>query len=230
MPFLLSDALVFPNPGEADTEGLLAIGGDLSPERLILAYTCGIFPWYEENYPIHWWSPDPRMVLFPTEIRISQSLKQRIKNSGFEFRIDTAFEEVIHNCAIANGRGEEGTWITGDMIKAYITLHKLNLAHSVETWREGHLEGGLYGVSLGRVFFGESMFYKAKDASKAALVHLVQLLLRLKFVMIDVQQETEHLKSMGARPIPRNKYLDLLQEATRYKTLQEKWTKFGLLT
>jgi len=228
MPLLLSDSLVFPDPREADTEGLLAIGGDLSTERLILAYSNGIFPWYEEDYPILWWSPDPRMVLFPDEIRISHSLKQRLRNSGYEIRFDTAFEEVIRNCALANGRQEEGTWITSGMIKAYITLHNLNLAHSVETWKEGQLVGGLYGVSLGKAFFGESMFHKMTDASKVALVYLALLMVKLKFIMIDVQQETEHLKRMGARTIPRDKFLKLLQEAMKYKTLQEKWTKFGL--
>lgn len=228
MPLLLSDSLVFPDPREADKEGLLAIGGDLSTERLLLAYSNGIFPWYEEGYPILWWSPDPRMVLFPDEIRISHSLKQRLRNGGYEISFDTAFEEVIRNCALASGRQEEGTWITMDMIKAYITLHNLNLAHSVETWKEGQLVGGLYGVSLGRAFFGESMFHKMTDASKVALVYLARLMVQLKFIMIDVQQETEHLKRMGARTIPRDKFLKLLQEAMKYETLQEKWTKFGL--
>lgn len=228
MPYLLSDFLAFPDPREADPDGLIAIGGDLSPERLILAYSNGIFPWYEANSPILWWSPDPRMVLIPEEIRISHSMKQRIRKSDFEIRIDTAFEAVIQNCAMINGREEDGTWITNDMIEAYCKLHELGLAHSVETWKSGQLAGGLYGVSLGLAFFGESMFYRETDASKVALVYLARMLAQMGFKMIDVQQETEHLKSMGARSVPRNEFLDLLKEAMRFETLQGNWTKFGL--
>lgn len=228
MPYLLSDFLAFPDPREADPDGLIAIGGDLSPERLILAYSNGIFPWYEANSPILWWSPDPRMVLIPEEIRISHSMKQRIRKSDFEIRIDTAFEAVIQNCAMINGRDDDGTWITNDMIEAYCKLHELGLAHSVETWKSGQLAGGLYGVSLGLAFFGESMFYRETDASKVALVYLARMLAQMGFKMIDVQQETEHLKSMGARSVPRNEFLDLLKEAMRFETLQGNWTKFGL--
>jgi leucyl/phenylalanyl-tRNA--protein transferase len=201
----LSAALAEPN-------GLLAAGGDLSPERLIAAYRRGIFPWFSAGQPILWWSPDPRMVLYVEEFRISRSLAKRVHRHEFEIRIDTAFRDVIDNCAAMPRAGQRGTWITPDMVDAYCELHRRGAAHSVESWRDGQLCGGLYGMALGRVFFGESMFAHETDASKVALVHLVALLRQLQVPLIDCQQETAHLRSFGARPIPRAAFASQLAE------------------
>jgi leucyl/phenylalanyl-tRNA---protein transferase len=220
-------ALYFPDVEEAGPDGLLAIGGDLSIDRLLLAYSSGIFPWYEDSYPILWWSPDPRMILFPKDIRISHSLKSRIKKHAYEVRIDTAFERVIRYCANSGVRKKEGTWITNEMIAAYEKLHDHGYAHSFETWLGGKLVGGLYGVSLGRAFFGESMFFLEPDASKIALVYLAALLKEQKFDFIDVQQETPHLKSMGAITIPRPRFMNMLRLSMQSETIKGKWTKFG---
>ncbi len=192
----LSAALSEPN-------GLLAAGGDLSPERLVTAYRRGIFPWYSEGQPILWWSPDPRMVLFVDEFRVAHSLAKRVRRGEFEVRIDSAFRDVIDNCAALPRSGQRGTWITAEMIDAYCELHRRGIAHSVESWRNGQLCGGLYGMALGKVFFGESMFARETDASKVALVHLVALLRDQGVTLIDCQQETAHLRSFGARPISR---------------------------
>ena len=199
----LDAALVEPN-------GLLAAGGDLSPGRLIDAYRRGIYPWYSEGQPILWWSPNPRMVLFTGEFRMSRSLGKRLKRGDFDVRIDTAFDRVIEACANAPREGQEGTWITPEMIASYRRLHRLGYAHSVEAWREGTLAGGLYGIALGRVYFGESMFARVSDASKVCLAKLVALLQQQGVELIDCQQETEHLASMGARPIPRREFARLL--------------------
>ena len=196
----------------AEPNGLLAAGGDLSPERLIAAYRRGIFPWFSAGQPILWWSPDPRMVLFVDEFRISRSLAKRVRCRRFEIRIDTAFRDVIDSCAAMPRRGQRGTWITQEMIDAYVELHRRGVAHSVEAWRDGQLCGGLYGMALGRVFFGESMFAQETDASKVALVHLVTLLRKQGVPMIDCQQETAHLGSFGARPIPRETFAGHLGE------------------
>lgn len=201
----LSAALTDPN-------GLLAAGGDLSPERLIAAYRRGIFPWYSAGQPILWWSPDPRMVLYVDEFRASRSLTRRVRRREFEVRIDTAFRDVIDSCATMPREGQRGTWITPEMIDAYCELHRRGVAHSVETFRDGQLCGGLYGMALGRVFFGESMFARETDASKVALVHLVALLRHLAVPLIDCQQETGHLKSFGARPIARAAFAGHLNE------------------
>ncbi len=201
----VSAALVAPN-------GLLAVGGDLSPLRLIDAYRQGIFPWYSQGQPILWWSPDPRMVLFVDELRVSRSLRRRVRSGVFEVRIDTAFRAVVTACARAPRGGQSGTWITADMIEAYDRLHRLGYAHSVESWRDGRLVGGLYGLALDRVFFGESMFADETDASKVALVALVAHLTRLGVSVVDCQQETAHLTSLGARPIPRARFAGLLAE------------------
>lgn len=219
--------LNFPNAEEADENGLVAVGGDLSTERLLLAYANGIFPWYELPYPVLWWSPDPRMVLFPEKIKISDSLRRRLKKQSCELRIDTAFGEVIHQCASSGGRSRQGTWITPEMIEAYMLLHKMGYAHSFEIWSNGTLSGGLYGVSLGKAFFGESMFHLEPDASKIALVYLAHLMQHLKFHFIDVQQETSHMQSMGAVVIPRKDFLRSLENALNYNTIKGKWTKFG---
>jgi len=201
----LSAALVDPN-------GLLAAGGDLAPERLIAAYRRGIFPWYSAGQPILWWSPDPRMVLFVDEFRVSRTLTRRVRRQEFTIRIDTAFRDVIDSCAATPRDGQRGTWITPEMIDAYCELHRRGIAHSVESWRDGQLCGGLYGMALGRVFFGESMFARETDASKVALVHLVAILKGQGVALIDCQQETAHLQSFGARPIPRAAFAGLLTE------------------
>lgn len=186
-----------------EPNGLLAAGDDLSPERLLDAYRHGIFPWYVDGQPILWWSPDPRMVLMLDAFRLRRSLAKVTRNGGFEIRVDSAFAAVMQCCAELPRPGQEGTWITSDIVAAYSALHERGNAHSVEAWRHGRLVGGLYGVSIGQMFFGESMFSVERDASKVALVHLVALLRARGYTMIDCQQETTHLASFGARPIPR---------------------------
>ena len=192
-----------------EPNGLLAAGGDLSSQRLLAAYRCGIFPWFSQGEPVLWWSPDPRMVLFPEELRISRSLHKTLKKHHYEIRTDYAFTEVMRACA-APRKAQEGTWIHPEMISAYTALHKIGLAHSVETWIEGKLAGGLYGIALGRMFFGESMFSQASDASKIAFVHLVKQLESWNFGMIDCQMKTKHLASLGAREIPRTEFAQIL--------------------
>jgi leucyl/phenylalanyl-tRNA--protein transferase len=201
----ISSALAEPN-------GLLAAGADLSVERLVNAYRRGIFPWYSTGQPVLWWSPDPRMVLALDEFRIPRSLRRRMRADGFETRVDTAFRRVIEACAYTPRAGHGGTWITTAMVDAYCALHRAGYAHSVESWREGRLVGGLYGVSLGRAFYGESMFADEDDASKVALVALVALLQRLDVPLVDCQQETAHLARFGARPIPRAVFAARLAE------------------
>jgi len=202
---------------------LLAVGGDLSSERLLAAYANGIFPWYSENEPILWWSPDPRLVLFPYKFKVSHSLHQKIKKNVFSVRIDLNFEQVIDACAKTEREHEDGTWITDEMKAAYIDLHRKGYAHSVESYFEGNLVGGLYGVSLGKTFFGESMFHTMTDASKVALYHLVEKAKEFEFLFIDSQVETEHLLSLGAELISRKAYLKLLGEAIGYPTNVGKW-------
>jgi leucyl/phenylalanyl-tRNA--protein transferase len=221
--YVLDQTHRFPHPSLSTREGLLAIGGDLSPERLLNAYANGIFPWFDDHSEIMWWSPDPRMVLMPGEFKKSKSLSQSIRNKGFETRFDFDFEAVIRHCAAAAPREEEGTWITGEMIIAYCELHRLGYAHSVETYHEGKLAGGLYGVSLGRAFFGESMFFIERDASKAALSALVDRMIEWDFRFIDAQQRTEHLRSLGARPVPRSDFLEMLDEALEFPTKTGLW-------
>ena len=221
--FKLTEKIVFPDPELADESGLLAVGGDLTPERLILAYANGIFPWYSKGEPILWWSPNPRMILLPQNIKISKSLDQTIRLNKYTTTFDNAFEEVIKSCKTAPRPGQTGTWITAEMQEAYIALHKLGFAHSVETWQNEELVGGLYGVSLGKAFFGESMFFKSRDASKVALVNLASFLQKHNFKFIDAQVETDHLKSMGAISISRPEFLELLKEAILLPTKRGKW-------
>jgi leucyl/phenylalanyl-tRNA--protein transferase len=190
-----------------EPDGLLAAGGDLAPERLLSAYRSCIFPWYSEGQPILWWSPDPRMVLFVDELKVSRSLRRVVDKRCFEIRVDTAFDAVIEACAAPRSE-HGGTWITPAMVAAYIRLHRLGYAHSVEAWVGDTLAGGLYGLSIGRMFFGESMFARETDASKVALVHLVEMLKRWDMPLIDCQQDTAHLARMGARPIPRKSFAD----------------------
>ena len=222
--YLLSEDLIFPAPQLAPQEGLLAVGGDLSQERLLLAYRMGIFPWYSENEPIMWWSPDPRLVLYPSELKISKSLRKTIKNRLFQVTVDQAFETVIKACAHSRTRMQEGTWIVDDMIAAYCNLHESGLAHSVETWQAGKLVGGLYGVSLGGCFFGESMFTRISNASKVAFVALVEYLKALNFNLIDCQVTTTHLLSFGAREIPRTRFLKELETSLEFPTINNKWS------
>ena len=222
--YLLSDDLVFPSPQLASQEGLLAVGGDLSQERLLLAYRMGIFPWYSENEPIMWWSPDPRLVLYPSELKVSKSLAKIIKKQLFEVTVDQAFESVIRACAHIRTPTRKGTWIVGDMIAAYCRLHESGLAHSVEAWQDGKLAGGLYGVSLGKCFFGESMFTNISNASKVAFVALVEHLEALNFNLIDCQITTAHLLTFGAREISRARFQDELRKALKSPTIKGKWS------
>jgi leucyl/phenylalanyl-tRNA--protein transferase len=226
MPFFLKeDSDNFPTHLLADDEGLLAFGGNLMPKSLLKAYSMGIFPWYAEDQPILWWSPDPRMVLFPKEFKRHKNLRKTVESDILEVRFDTKFKEVIENCSIAPRDGQDGTWITNEMKDAYFLMHQLGYAHSVETYFEGKLIGGLYGLSFGKIFYGESMFHLQKDASKVALWHLVDQLLEWEFDLIDVQQETEHLKSLGARTIERRLFLELLDKSIENDTRKGKWTK-----
>jgi len=211
--FTLSDRLSFPPPHLAIQEGLLAVGGDLSVERLILAYRSGIFPWYSKGEPILWWSPDPRLVLYPSELRISKSLQKVIKRRLFQITVNKAFDAVIQGCADVKRSYGEGTWITDEMKSAYCRLHRYGYAHSIEAWQENELVGGLYGVALGHAFFGESMFSRVSNASKVAFVTFVEILKELKFDLIDCQVKTDHLIRFGAREIPRKKFLEQLEKA-----------------
>lgn len=206
----LDEALWFPPAEQADDDGLLAVGGDLSAERLLLAYRNGIFPWFSEEDPILWWSPDPRFVLFPEKLRISKSMLHVIKKEVFQYRFNTAFQEVIMSCAAAPREGQPGTWISEDMIQAYVGLHEIGFAHSAESWQDGKLVGGLYGVRLGNVFFGESMFSKVSNASKAAFIQMVRSLKNEGVEMIDCQMHTAHLESLGAEAIARADFLSIL--------------------
>ncbi|MDQ6621308.1 MAG: leucyl/phenylalanyl-tRNA--protein transferase [Pseudomonadota bacterium] len=190
----------------ADPNGLLAASAELTPERLLDAYRHGVFPWYSEGQPVLWWSPDPRMVLFVDEVRIMRSLRKVLRAARFEIRVDTAFRQVMRGCALSPRPGQLGTWITPQVVDAYCKLHRTGHAHSVEAWQHGELVGGLYGVSVGRMFYGESMFAQVPDASKVALVHLTALLRANCMPLIDCQQETQHLARFGARPISRNEF------------------------
>jgi leucyl/phenylalanyl-tRNA--protein transferase len=206
-----------------DPNGLLAAGGDLSPERLLAAYRHGIFPWYNEATPILWWSPDPRMVLHVAEFKLPRSLRRVVRQRRFEIRADTAFREVMEGCAEPRD-GQSGTWITPAVVEAYEALHRQGHAHSLEAWREGQLVGGLYGVTIGRMFFGESMFARETDASKVALVKLVAMLGRMSMPLIDCQQETEHLARLGARPITRRQFADWLSRLVHSTEPIADWT------
>jgi len=221
--FQLSDKASFPPPHFSEGDGLLAVGGDLSEERLLKAYYMGIFPWYSNPDPILWWSPDPRLVLFPSEFRVSRRLRRTIRSGIFRITMDTAFEQVIKSCAEIPRRHEKGTWITPEMVAAYCRLHTAGFAHSVEAWSEGRLAGGLYGVAIGRCFFGESMFSKQSNASKVALVELVAYLQKKQFRLIDCQVTTSHLKKFGAREIPRAEFLSVLEKFREKPSLRGKW-------
>ncbi|QBA65129.1 leucyl/phenylalanyl-tRNA--protein transferase [Muriicola soli] len=207
----LDDRLIFPPVEMANPEGLLAAGGDLTPERLILAYRNGIFPWFNEDSLILWWCPDPRMVLFPSKVRISKSMRNYLNRGQFRISRDQAFERVMQACADAPRQGQRGTWITHKMIEAYTNLFEKGIAHSYEVWQEDELVGGLYGLDFGHVFCGESMFSKVDNASKYALIHMCKELEEKNYRLIDCQLHTPHLESLGAELIPRQEYLDILK-------------------
>lgn len=221
--FRLDDRLVFP-PVHLAEDGLLALGGDLKPERLLLAYSQGIFPWYAENLPILWHSPDPRMVMTPADLIVQRSLRKAIKKRPYELRCDTAFLQVLEGCASAPRPGQNGTWLIPEMVDAYTQLHELGFAHSFEAWRGDELVGGLYGVSLGGAFFGESMFARASDASKIAFVASVRQLDAWGITLIDCQVHTEHLERFGAYEVPRKQYIEMLKEVLDEPTKRGRWT------
>lgn len=208
--FVLDKELQFPAVHLSEPDGLLAMGGDLSPERLLLAYRLGIFPWFEGNTPL-WWCPDPRFVLFPAELKISKSMQQLFKKNAFRFTINTAFAEVINSCKTTARRGQSSTWITDEVKTAYIHLHQLGHAHSAEAWLGDDLVGGCYGIRMGKAFFGESMFSKVSNASKYAFIKYTEQLKREDTRLIDCQVYTEHLESLGARMIPRRQFIQLLE-------------------
>ena len=220
---LEDDDYSFPPASMANKDGLLAFGGDMAPERLIVAYANGIFPWYNENEPLLWWSLDPRLVIRPGEMRLSKSLRRTIHSGCFECRIDTDFEGVMRHCAQTPRSGQDGTWITDEMVDAYVLLHQLGFAHSFETYHDGELVGGLYGVALGKLFCGESMFHLMNDASKVAFYHLHQFLSEHGFKLIDCQQETKHLISLGAYTIDRQDYLEEIGKLVKEPTLKGNW-------
>jgi leucyl/phenylalanyl-tRNA--protein transferase len=221
--YQLSDKLIFPPAELAEKDGLLAIGGDLSPERLLLAYSSGIFPWYSAGDPILWWAPSPRLVILPDEFRIHKRLARIIRQNKFSVTMDQAFQDVITFCATIDTRGDTGTWITREMVEAYCRLHHMGFAHSVECWQDEELVGGLYGISLGGVFFGESMFSRQSNASKIALVSLVKKLLAWDFDLIDCQMKTPHLMQFGAREIPGPEFQKLLLKSLARTTKTGNW-------
>lgn len=210
--YSLSDTIYFPPVTTASEDGFLAIGGDLCTERLLEAYRNGIFPWYNEDDPICWWSPDPRCVLYPDQLHISKSMQQIIKSDQFDFSIDRAFEKVIHACSTVKRKDSNGTWISEEMINAYIKLHKLGYAISAEAWVDEKLVGGLYGIKMGNLFFGESMFSMMTNASKFAFIKLIQHLKTSGLVLIDCQMHTKHLESLGAVIIPRKQFIEMLKQ------------------
>jgi leucyl/phenylalanyl-tRNA--protein transferase len=221
--YRLGRALAFPDPRESHSSGLLAVGGDLSCERLLLAYSLGIFPWYSEGEPILWHSPDPRAVLVPRSLHVPRSLAKALRRGRYDVRLDSAFEEVVRRCAEVPRPGQAGTWITGEMQRAYGELCRRGYAHSAEAWEEGELVGGLYGVSLGGTFFGESMFAAQPDASKVAFATLVAQLVRWDFDLIDCQQQTSHLTRFGAEAWPRGRFLSALASSLERPTRLGRW-------
>jgi leucyl/phenylalanyl-tRNA--protein transferase len=221
--FQLDERLVFPPPELADPDGLLAVGGDLRPERLMLAYASGIFPWPTDGFPLLWHSPDPRFVLLAHRLRVPRSLRKALRRNGFRCTLDGRFREVITRCAAKRRPGQRGTWITPEMVDAYDDLHRLGLAHSVEVWIDDRLVGGLYGVSLGGAFFGESMFADRPDASKVGFVRLVWQLARWGIDLVDAQVYTSHLERFGAEHWPRQRYLDALAGAIDQPTRYGPW-------
>lgn len=221
--YLNNDRVAFPHPELTSAEGILAVGGDYTPEWILLAYQYGIFPWSNPDEPILWWCPDPRFVLFPDELKVAKSMRPYFNQKKFEVTFDQNFEEVMRQCMTRPRRGQHGTWISEPMIEGYTRVHELGYAHSVEVWQSGELVGGLYGIALGRVFFGESMFAKVSNASKFGFITLVKTLRKAGFQLIDCQQETAHLASLGARSIPRKKFLSVLKENDLSQTIRGNW-------
>lgn len=223
--YLLDREVKFPDPSEAGPGGLLALGGDLRPERLLLAYEKGIFPWYSEGEPILWFSPDPRMVFLPGDFRFSKTLLKTVSSGRFSVRVDADFSAVVENCASVERKGQSGTWITAEMKAAYVGLHELGYAHSFETYSDGRLVGGLYGVSLGGAFFGESMFHLESGASMVALCHLARKCREFGFDFVDSQVPTGHMRSLGGREVKRAEFLAMLGRSLRKKTLRGSWSE-----
>ena len=221
--FVLSEKISFPPARLASEEGLLAVGGDLAPERILTAYRAGIFPWYAEGQPILWWSPDPRLVLFPSRFKMARSLRKTIRQEKFQVTADQAFDQVIRQCACAPRARNDGTWLMPEMIQAYGLLHRYGFAHSVEAWYEGELAGGLYGIALGRCFFGESMFTRISNASKVALAFLMGYLKTMDYQLVDCQVKTQHLMRLGAEEIPRSLFLKQLKESLTHPTQKGPW-------
>jgi leucyl/phenylalanyl-tRNA--protein transferase len=219
----MTPVIQFPDPNDSDEEGLVAVGGELSSDFLIAAYSQGLFPWFNEGEPILWWSPDPRMILDPRKFKCSSSLRQTLNSGKFDVRADTDFSAVIEMCAGVKRPRQNGSWITPEMKEAYIRLHNQGVAHSIEAYCEGKLAGGLYGISLGNAFFGESMFFTVRDASKVALYYLCRQLVRWNFSFIDVQQSTPHLRSLGAIDMDRSEFLKELGNSLLYKGKKGKW-------
>jgi len=225
--FLLDqNKILFPHPYLADKDGFLAIGGDLSPRRLLSAYQSGIFPWYNDNTPILWFSTHPRLVLYPDKLKVSKSMRQLINKNAFRVTMDTNFTSVIESCAEQKRTNQAGTWITSDLQKSFITLHEMGYAHSVEVWEGKNMVGGLYGLSLGKVFYGESMFAKKSNASKYGFISLVSTLKEKAFSLIDCQQDTPHLRSFGAELISREKFLEAMKSNTLEEGFVGKWTEW----
>ena len=225
--YRLSRELAFPSPHEADPGGLLAVGGDLGSARILLAYSMGIFPWYSEGEPILWWSPDPRCVLDLDDFHVSRRLRRVLNQGRFRVTFDEDFRGVIRACASVERRGQEGTWITPEMERAYVRLHEAGVAHSVECWLGEDLVGGIYGIALGRGFFGESMFHRETDASKVVVARLVDRLAGWDFHFIDAQVTTSHMLSLGAREVPRALFLEDMEEALRHPTRRGSWREIG---
>jgi len=219
-----SEYLFFPDPENAAEDGLLAVGGLLREDWVLKAYESGIFPWFNEGDPVLWWSVDPRSILFFDNLRVQKSMRPYLNSDKYMFTLDTAFEEVMKSCANAPGRGKSRTWISKEMIEVYTSLHQMGIAHSAEIWRAGNLVGGLYGVSLGGAFFGESMFSNEKNMSKLAFIRLCRFLELQNFNFVDCQVPTSHLESLGAKNISRSDYLKLLRQALKAPTLSGKWT------
>ncbi len=226
--FQLSKKIVFPSVRLSEPNGILAVGGDLSPERIIEAYRNGIFPWYSEGDPIIWWSPDPRFAVKPGDVKVSKTMRQVLRRDTFRFTADTCFEHVMRQCSLPR-KHERGTWINEDMIEAYTQLHSMGIAHSVEAWHGDELAGGLYGISLGRMFFGESMFTRVPNASKAAFITLAGSLEMLNFDLIDCQVYTSHLESLGAADYDREYFLSVLSGSLEKETLSGNWGNLGVL-
>ena len=228
--YQLIDEVIFPPQSHAEPNGLLAIGGDLSVKRLLFAYSSGIFPWFNEDDPILWWAPDPRFIIIPSELKVSRSLEKIIRQKKFTVTANRAFKKVVESCADIRKKGGEGTWITEEMIAAYCRLHELGFAHSIESWKGNKLAGGLYGLCLGKCFFGESMFHTETDASKVSFVSMVRALERRQFHLIDCQMPTEHLKSFGARGLRRHEFLERLTKGGVFPSAYQFPVEFDIFT